>query len=567
MFRRLFAGFLCASVVASSAYSLHDQEWTKSAKAPAETLVKLTFPVKQSNLDLVEKLFWEVSNPNSGLYGKFLTFDQVGSLVRNDNATRSVIDYLTHELKVPLERISVNPHGTFISAYVPVNVVDEQFKADFHIYSHPLVNRQVVKTEFARLPEELAAHVTHLPHISYFPQVRSKVKFTPQLGVADASLSAASAASNYVTPSLLSSYYGIDNSVVSNGATQSLFEALGQMFDNTDLNLFQQQFGLVVQNITDIIGQDVPQECFSSSGDEDCGEANLDVQYIMAIAQGAETTYWNIDSSSSDPFLDWVEALSYRSSLPQVHSISYGGYEDSSNDDMTTFNTEVQKLGLQGITVIVSSGDDGAANSGARSDASQCGYHASFPASSPYVTAVGATQGPESGNDEIVCSSSTGGVITSGGGFSSIFSRPTYQDSQVAAYFNNVAVSPASGYNANGRGYPDVSVMGYNYALAIGGQFTLESGTSASAPVFAGMITLINDARLAEGKSPLGFLNQALYTLDASVWNDIVSGDNTCTANANICCQQGFHASSGWDPVSGLGSPVFSALKDALLAL
>jgi tripeptidyl-peptidase-1 len=293
----------------------------------------------------------------------------------------------------------------------------------------------------------------------------------------------------------------------------------------------------------------------------------LDVEYIMAIAQGAATTYWSIADTANDPFLDWAEALAQTSNLPQVHSISYGGYEDTSNNDMSVFNTEVQKVGLQGVSVMVATGDDGVANFAASTNASYCGYYPSFPATSPYVTAVGATQGPENGTAEIVCSSITGGGITSGGGFSDVFAQPSYQTSQVAAYFANVATAPVSGYNQSGRGIPDVSAMGNSYVVAIGGQFYLESGTSASTPVFAGMITMINDARLAAGKSVLGFLNQALYSLDASVWNDIVTGDNRCTANTSICCPQGFSASKGWDPVSGLGTPKYQSLKTALLAL
>jgi tripeptidyl-peptidase-1 len=553
-----------AAILLNAVSAVSTNGWSKLQRASGDEMIKITLPIKQSNLQLVEKLFWEVSNPNSTLFGKYLSFDEIGELIRNEHATVSTVDYLK-AIGVRSEHLTINPHGTFISAKLPVNMANKVFDADFHVYSHPLAAHKVIKTESASLPEELEAHVTHVPHVSYFPHVQKKVKFTPQLGVADNTLAAAASSSNYVTPQLLSQYYGIDNTVVSNGATQSLFEALGQQFDNDDLNTFQSQFGLYENNITDIVGNDIPSACFESTGADNCGEANLDVQYIMAIAQMAETTYWNIDNSASDPFLDWVEALSYYSNPPQVHSISYGGGEDSSNNDMTVFNTEIQKLGLQGITVIVSSGDDGAAGNAARSDTSYCGYSASFPASSPYVTAVGATQGPESGSTEVVCSSATGGVITSGGGFSSIFSQPSYQSAHVSAYFDNVNTQPVSGYNANGRGYPDVAILGYNYVLAIGGQFTLESGTSASAPVFAGMITLINDARLSAGKSPLGFLNQALYSLDSSVWNDIVSGDNTCTAGE--CCSQGFHASQGWDPVTGLGSPHFLKLKEALIAL
>jgi len=111
--------------------------------------------------------------------------------------------------------------------------------------------------------------------------------------------------------------------------------------------------------------------------------------------------------------------------------------------------------------------------------------------------------------------------------------------------------------------------MGHNYLIYDGGNQLVVSGTSASAPVFAGMITLINDARIAAGKPSLGFLNQALYGLDTSVFNDITEGENNCCAahSQPICCEQGFEAAHGWDPLTGLGTPKFEELKAALLAL
>jgi len=315
-----------------------------------------------------------------------------------------------------------------------------------------------------------------------------------------------------------------------------------------------------------VIGPEDPTEC--KKDPSKCGEANLDVQYITSIAEGATTWFWSIDATSQDPFTDWVYAVDNEPNAPFVHSISYGGYEYESTT-MDSFNLELQKLGLRGMSVIISSGDDGVANYNARGDASQCGYNPSFPATSPFATAVGATQGPESNSDEVACTSSTGGLITTGGGFSTIFDRPSYQDKQVTNYLNIVSPQPYAGFNTKGRGIPDVAIMGHNYVIVDGGQFEVESGTSASAPVFAGMITLVNNARLLAGKKTLGFLNQALYNLDSSIWNDITKGENNCCAGQAqpICCKQGFTAAIGWDPLTGLGTPKFDKFLAALLAL
>ena len=111
-----------------------------------------------------------------------------------------------------------------------------------------------------------------------------------------------------------------------------------------------------------------------------------------------------------------------------MNSISYGGIEEGVAASVTTaFNTAAMKLGFQGVSVFVSSGEDSVGNFQARAAASGCGYHPRFPASSPYVTAVGATQEGINGGEEIVRSSDTGGSITTGGGFAAQYDMPSYQ--------------------------------------------------------------------------------------------------------------------------------------------
>jgi tripeptidyl-peptidase-1 len=413
-----------------------------------------------------------------------------------------------------------------------------------------------VKTQYAELPHELKAFVTHVPHLNYFPRANRRVQFHPVPRPLDTTTPQGD-----VNPHLLSQYYGVSGQA-SNGATSSVMELYGYSFSNADLNKFQQTYGLPVQNVTKIVGMNDEESCL----DYYCLKGNMEVQYQMAMAPGADLTFWTISDSSDDPYLDWSTQVAAEANPPQVHSISFSDTESYiPPGTITAFNTEVQKLGLQGVSVIVMSGTDGVGGLDAFYNVSDCKYAPEFPAESPFVTVVGATQGPESGKTEEVCSSATGGYITSGGGFSVTFTQPDYQKTQVAAYFTSVATAPAAGYNAAGRAYPDVSALGFNYTVGDAGEFGI--GDTANAPVFAGMITLINDARLAAGKKPLGFLNQALYSLDAAVWNDIVTGDNKCTSDSYYCCTEGFAAAKGWDPVSGLGSPKFQALKQALVAL
>ena len=179
------------------------------------------------------------------------------------------------------------------------------------------------------------------------------------------------------------------------------------------------------------------------------------------------------------------------------------------------------------------------------------------------------------------------GVITSGGGISDLYraagkstsSIPDWQKAHVTGYFSSVSSPPAPGYQTigkwncyynaficcasklgrlTGRGYPDVSLLGATYITYINGSRVVLYGTSASTPVFAGMVSLVNSVRQAAGNSSLGWLNPALYAFSKEfLLNDITSGNNLCKAEKAgtfSCCSQGFYAAPGWDPVTGLGS-------------
>jgi len=177
------------------------------------------------------------------------------------------------------------------------------------------------------------------------------------------------------------------------------------------------------------------------------------------------------------------------------------------------------------------------------------------------VTAIGATQvnpnatvfEPESACEQ---------VIFSGGGFSNYFAIPDYQKSVVADYVkDNLTPSPypAGTYNTSGtsRAYPDISANGANYVVASDGAFGLVYGTSAAAPVVGSMLTMINDARLALGKKPIGFINPTIYSpAFKGAFNDITTGTNPG------CGTKGFSAAKGYDPVTGLGTPNFAKLLE-----
>ena len=186
----------------------------------------------------------------------------------------------------------------------------------------------------------------------------------------------------------------------------------------------------------------------------------------------------------------------------------------------------------------------------------------SWPATSNWVTAVGSTRFVDHkiGAEQMATDS-----FGSGGGFSRSFNVSAWQSTETAAYLKTAAsfLPPAGSFVPNGRATPDVAVLGEGYQIIQDGQVQEASGTSASAPVFASIVSLLNEARLAAGKKPMGFMNPFLYK-NPSTLTDIVKGDNP-NSNEDYPVY-GFNCTKGWDPVTGLGTPNFPALLKAAMA-
>ncbi|MFZ0589040.1 MAG: S53 family peptidase, partial [Bryobacteraceae bacterium] len=228
---------------------------------------------------------------------------------------------------------------------------------------------------------------------------------------------------------------------------------------------------------------------------------------------------------------------------PSILSISWGGPEDSwTEQSRNAMNSALQDAAALGVTVTVAAGDDGSTDG--ESDGQQ---HVDFPAASPYALSCGGTTLRASGNaisSETVWNELASNEGATGGGVSRYFPLPTYQQNV------NVPKQPQTGFA--GRGVPDVAgnadpTTGYN--VRVDGQNTVIGGTSAVAPLWAGLIALINQ-KLG---TPAGYLNPLIYKIGESAFNDITQGNNGY-----------FQAAVGWDACTGLGSPNGTALLSAL---
>jgi len=412
-----------------------------------------------------------------------------------------------------------------------------------------------------------------------------------------------------VTPACLRALYHapVGSTAVKNNSL-GIVEYTPEAFLQSDLDMWFSEFSpsQVGQSpITKLIDGAVVQTQNQSFGFN--GESSLDLQYGMSLVHPQTTTLFQVgdlvEGASFNNFLDAIDATyctfdggdsknptvdaQYPDTLPggfdgplacgTVASTNVLSTSYSSNEaDLTAKYEERQcmeymKLGLQGVSILYSSGDFGVAGEGGECIDPGTGtynngtsglFTPSFPGTCPYVTSVGATMimnGSTVRNPE----SAAELVIFSGGGFSNVFSMPSYQQKALDTYFAQHAPPyGADRFNNSqkARGYPDVSANGANYVVAVDGDFSLVFGTSASTPTFASLINLINEKRIAAKKSPVGFLNPALYA-NPQVLNDVTTGGN------QGCGTAGFESTTGWDPVTGLGTPNFPAMLDLFMGL
>ncbi|KAJ6467450.1 peptidase S8/S53 domain-containing protein, partial [Mycena sanguinolenta] len=288
-------------------------------------------------------------------------------------------------------------------------------------------------------------------------------------------------------------------------------------------------------------------------------EGDLDTQYTFGLATGVPVVYDSAGDDSSDGingFLyDMVLFLINDTKRPNVLTTSYSFQAETDlalamATNLCNSYTLVCKLHSRLCWTFVT--DCQLTCSGL--------YVPVFPGTCPFITSVGSTGGINQfpGITEI-------GSSFSSGGFSNYFPTLAYQAADVKAYItylDSLGTIPEDGeYNRSGRDFPDVSAQGENFEIVFQDQFGTVEGTSCSSPTFASIIALLNDELVAAGKPVLGFLNPFLYSsAGRAALNDVVFGTNVNPG----CATSGFLANTGWDGVTGLGTPNYTALRTAV---
>ncbi|KAK5626302.1 hypothetical protein RRF57_002017 [Xylaria bambusicola] len=579
------AQVVLATPVARSGYSLKDSHnvprgWAKVKRAPADHVMQIQIGLKQSNFAELERQLYQgtsmlVSDPEHPKYGQHLSADEVKELVKPTKETTELVhEWLSENGIMP----SYNSAKDWITVNLPVSKIESLLDTEYHIFEHK-DGAKVARAPSWFLPNHLHDHIDTIQPTNSFFRARAQASdaFVDVGILTDPNLKhyptssgiGAVCNTSSVTPQCFETLYktkgykprSTDKNKVAftNYLGEHPIRSDGELF----LEKFRPEYVSVAQTFPQYVIADGPGDGPITDGESH--EANLDFQAIAGInprtpiisySTGGSPPFTPSNSTptnTNEPYLVWVNWLLEQKSIPQVISTSY------SDDEQTVPASYARRVcqqfaqvGARGTTLLFSSGDAGVgpygecvSNDGLGTDK----FLPDFPPSCPYITSVGATKNFEPevvayrpafvGSDGVAH-----GNYTSGGGFSNIFEIPPYQKKEVTNYVKNLKGEYDGWYNKKGRAYPDIAAQGLYFAYFYNGKEGTISGTSASTPLTAGIISL----------KPLGFLNPWLYSEGYKGLNDVTEG------SAVGCGVDGFPAVKGWDPVTGLGTPDFPKL-------
>ncbi|KAG5984638.1 hypothetical protein E4U55_003859 [Claviceps digitariae] len=635
VFLRLIA---CAFPESHVAYESHLPTASCSPRNTlrGERLIRLIFSlsIPHNVVDSAAKILQDISDPESGRFAQHWTTREVNDLFASDSEqVRAVTQWLQDSPDVVIKRWSLDVD------HLLVDITSRNAGKLLHTTFSKCIcgTRPYICSDTYHLPKHISNHIDHVT-AQFHPSERRERRHPSSQRKKPENRAASLAAKKpsrqvdcfkYTTPDCLRLLYGIPSTSATEKAHPNnsigIYATDWETWLGRDLDLF---FGDFQPNMVSRRPAMLPID--GGYRDETLDnliflmEPNLDFGYSMSlvgpltvtdIQVGDKYLRGNLNAmlaafderychTALDPAIDPVypdvqnpggyQALDCGNRrTPLVISISWAQPEaELPARYLKRQCAEFLKLGLQGVTVLAASGDTGPAStegscidlkSGSR-NVTTGRFSPNFPASCPWVTAVGGTQLANTNHQTwkagmefrdfppetaYMWQPNGGRVSSSGGGFSRIFASPPYQTGSVQSYLHD---SPYQGHLANlslagyfspgGRGYPDLSAAANGYLMYILGSLHQVYGTSASTPVVASMIARINDARLKVGKGSVGFINPVLYRHSGAFMRDVYGGYNT-----GCGVSKAFPAARGWDAVTGLGTVNYTRLLEFYLGL
>jgi subtilase family serine protease len=577
-----------------------------SMKLQGISLIFNRTAAQQSQLDA---LIVAQQNPASPLYHQWLTPDQFAARFGMADSDIAAVENWLQLQGFSIDGVSRSRNRITFSGTAAL--VASAFGAPLHYYKYGATTHFAPSTDFS-LPAALASSVQTITNLSDF-KPRSHIRVSKSRP----NFTSGATGNHYLTPGDIATIYDITPAYNAGftGANQSIAIIGQSAIIPADITAFQSAAGIAAKTPQVVLVPTSGTSTVVADGNE--SESDLDLEYSSTIAKGAQVYFVY---TGNNPNYGVFDSLQYAvdERISPIISSSYGDCEtDLTQTGYTELNAILQQGAAQGQTIISAAGDDGSTDCFFISDnvittlAQQEALGVDYPASSQYVTGLGGTEFPAAdvaagnntffapeGTTDVVSSAlsyipedvwnddavnAVGAVagedpLSSGGGGVSIFTaRPTWQSGTIGG------VAIPAGTN---RLVPDISLdaSDVNAPLALctsdptfwsegqvssctsgfrdasSGALTVAGGTSFDAPIFAGMLALINQSLNSTGQ---GVINPTLYTLAAnsttyaSAFHDIITGGNQCLAGATFCSSAGaseYPAGTGYDEASGLGS-------------
>ncbi|THH33479.1 hypothetical protein EUX98_g707 [Antrodiella citrinella] len=566
--------------------------WVKGGPAPSDATIELRIALPQPNFAELERHLYEVSDPFHERYGQHLSQAEVEALVTpHPESIHTVNEWLaSHGLYE--DDLARSPAKDWVRVKVPVSLAEEMMDTKYYVWVNEKDGNTIIRTTKYSVPENVHGHVDLIQPTTLFSTLRG---MDTTFRISEASPEAGASLATAPPINIPSASGGkVDascNSTITITCIQQLYNAVGfkpsgKNGNHIGITGYLEQFANF-EDLQSFFADQRPDalnstfEVIPINGglnnqtlDEAGAEANLDTQFAFGLTFPIPRTFYTTGGSppfipdagtptnSNEPYTDWLDFILNHPNPPQTISTSYA---DDEQTVPVSFAERVcngfAQLGARGVSLTFSSGDGGVGDGDPNPATQQCfsndGRNVTrfiplFPPACPFVTAVGGTiHVPETAVD------------FSGGGFSNVFTRPSYQNAAVTKFLDKLPKGTYAGlFNPAGRAIPDVAAQADLFKIFLSGIPISIGGTSAAAPTFASIISLLNDARLSAGKPSLGFLNPLLYALQATspkAFNDITVGNNPG------CGTPGFNATEGWDAITGLGTPNFGVLKELVL--
>ncbi|KAK1986216.1 peptidase S8/S53 domain-containing protein [Colletotrichum cereale] len=613
-----------------------NKSWTKRDRLKDDITIPVQIGLKQFNIEKGATKLMDLADPSSPNFGRHMSEDEVLSFFAPPQSIVDAISEWVTLSGIPRSWIQQSRNKQWIQFNANVSVVENLFHTKYYIYEHHSTQSRVFACPGYYIPPELASHIDYVKPGVHLIVRSSRLSITSRSTSiykrGNPSPDNAGTCDRYVTPQCIADRYRIPRGIREmKGNELGIVETAGSHYQPVELDTYYSTMFPDIPNGTRpleklINGATGAYDPFASA-DQGSLEANLDFQSSWPIIWPQKTVLYQVDdeyyerqqmrpNSSIKGFLntfydaidggycsypafgqdgDCTDAECQDPKYPNpinktyqtyqgkrqcgiykptnVISISYSLGESSLPASYFRRQcNEIMKLALQGITILVASGDDGVGpwkENATDTCSSNEVFTPNFAATCPYALAVGGTELNyiTAHNGTRILTESSPRFYASGGGFSNLFKRPDYQAEAVEHYLQTTPppfqgyttlndTTPKEGtglYHINGRAYPDVSIVGDWFPFRQNGTWTMGAGTSLATPIMASVLNRINEERLAVGKSTIGFVQPVLYQ-HPEVFFDVTNG-----SNPNSCGNPGFKAAEGWDPVSGLGSVYISS--------